>query len=66
MVESESCDGSNADMDIIKFIVFGNEEGKDEYKEDMKQVDNAVEINVMGMGGCEIIGRGMTLNSLSQ
>eukprot|EP00957_Ditylum_brightwellii_P027458 2075705-Ditylum_brightwellii.AAC.1 len=47
-VESEICDSSNADMDNTTFIVFDNEEGKDEYEEEMKQVDNDVENNIMG------------------
>eukprot|EP00957_Ditylum_brightwellii_P154213 11735642-Ditylum_brightwellii.AAC.1 len=48
MVESESCDGSNIDMDDSASIVFDNEQVKKEYEEGMNRVDHEAENKFLG------------------
>eukprot|EP00957_Ditylum_brightwellii_P176687 13457420-Ditylum_brightwellii.AAC.1 len=39
-MEIELFDGSNADMDNSAFVVFDNEQSKEEYEEEMNKVDH--------------------------
>eukprot|EP00957_Ditylum_brightwellii_P105205 8019241-Ditylum_brightwellii.AAC.1 len=44
-LESESYDGRHVDMDNFAFVVFNNEQSKEEYEERMNKVDRMVENN---------------------
>eukprot|EP00957_Ditylum_brightwellii_P031557 2392968-Ditylum_brightwellii.AAC.1 len=52
--------------DNSALVMFDNEQGNDEYGEDMHRVDHELENTSWEMSGIEIIGRSMTSNNLSQ